>query len=230
MKTLRLIITSALLIILLTNCKFTPKKYYAQVKENNTTFDAIIVPGVPFIEKDSSWSKIMEWRVHWAKKLYDEGITKNIIFSGGAVYTQYTECKIMKLYAIEMGIPEKHIFLDSLAEHSTENVYYSYYVAKHHNFENIAVATDPYQTRIVKSFVKNMNERLNINIQLIPIMLNKIIPKQKEQYSIDFQQAKSENFINITETQSFRQRWKGTLGKNIDWNTVPNAYTSSSIK
>ena len=70
-------------------------------------------------------------------------MTKNIIFSGGAVYTKYTESAIMKLFAIEMGIPEENIFIEERAEHSTENVFYSYYIAKDLNFKKLAVASDP---------------------------------------------------------------------------------------
>lgn len=218
------IILPLLIILLFTQCAQLPKNYYAKVKKDKIQYDVIIVPGFPFEveESDSSWSKVMEVRVHWAKILWDQGITKNIIFSGGAIYTKYSECKIMKLYAIEMGIPAENIFLDSLAEHSTENVYYSYYLAKHHNFKKIAVATDPYQTRMVRSFVKNMNERLKTNIQLLPTMLMKTVPHYYQtNYKINHKEAITSNFVNITKTQSFKHRIRGTFGKNIDWENPP---------
>ncbi|MBK6774437.1 MAG: YdcF family protein [Flavobacteriales bacterium] len=65
----------------------------------------------------------MKLRVHWAVHLFKEGVARNIIFSGGAVYTPYVEAEIMSLYAQELGVPAKHCFLDPIAEHSTENIF-----------------------------------------------------------------------------------------------------------
>ena len=122
----------------LIGCSFSKRKsyeYFQQAKKN-APYDAIIVPGVPHDGK--SWSSIMNIRVSWADYLYKKGITKNIIFSGGAVYTKYSEAKIMAEYGKALGIPEEHIFTDTNAEHSTENVYYSYLIAKKQGFKKIA--------------------------------------------------------------------------------------------
>ncbi len=211
---------SILLLILMVECKVhNTEKYYAKAKQNYAPFDAIIVPGVPF--EGEKWSNIMMLRMYWAKMLWDQGMTKNIIFSGGAVYTKYAECKVMRLYALEMGIPDEHIFLDSLAEHSTENVYYSYYLAKHHNLHKIAIATDPYQTKMVKKFVKKMNKKLNADIQFLPAIMDSVIAVPKEEFTIDGEKAIGENFINITETQSMWYRINGTFGNNVDWDNPP---------
>ena len=211
---------SILFLTVLSACKINnPEKYYSKAQEEFAPFDAIIVPGVPF--KDSSWQNVMKLRVYWAKYLWDNGMTKNIIFSGGAVYTKYSECKIMKLYAVEMGILEENIFLDSLAEHSTENVYYSFYVAKDKNFEKIALASDPYQTKGLKPFVKKLNKKLDTNIQLLPAVMDSVLAKPMPDYAIDYESAVGSYFVNITETQSFWYRFKGTLGLHIDWENRP---------
>ena len=206
--------------LFLASCKINnPEKYYAQAQEKAIPFDAIIVPGVPF--EDSIWQRTMKLRVYWAKYLWDQGMTKNIIFSGGAVYTKYAECKIMKLYAIEMGIPEENIFLDSLAEHSTENVFYSYQVAKENNFNTIAVASDPYQTSGLKPFVKKMNRKMNTDIQLLPAMMDSVLALPMPDYTIDYEKAVGSYFVNITETQSLWYRVRGTMGLHIDWENRP---------
>jgi hypothetical protein len=72
-------------------------------------YDVIIVPGIPF-EKDKDAGMIMKARVKWASYLVTRGIAKNVIFSGSAVYTPYTESRIMALYAIELGIPAERIY------------------------------------------------------------------------------------------------------------------------
>ena len=116
----------AFFVLLLSLCACTitnPQKYFdaAQVKK---PYDAVIVPGVPF--NGTSWDSTMKLRVHWAVHLYKEGIARNIIFSGGAVYTPYVEAEIMSLYAQELGVPKEHCFIDPLAEHSTENIFYGW--------------------------------------------------------------------------------------------------------
>jgi len=51
--------------------------------------------------------------VLWASFLYKQGVIRNIIFSGGAVYTPYYEAKVMGLYAQRLGIPKEHIFYET---------------------------------------------------------------------------------------------------------------------
>lgn len=203
------------------SCKIqNTQKYYDQAEKNYKPFDAIIVPGVPF--ENGSWSKTMKLRVSWAKHLWDNGMTRNIIFSGGAVYTKYSECKIMKLYALEMGIPEEHIFLDSLAEHSTENVFYSTCIALNNSFTKIAIASDPYQTKSLKSFAKKTTRQLGVDIQLLPAVMDTMLKETLPDYEIDYESAIGSNFINIKETQRMGYRLRGTMGFHINWDEIPS--------
>lgn len=201
------------LLIILSSCGlFAPsaKKTYAK-SLTKTPFDAIIVPGVPF--NDSTWSETMQARVSWSKYLFDQGFTTNIIYSGSAVYTEYTEAKIMALYAIELGIPKENIFIDDRAEHSTENVYYSYQVAKKEGFTNIALATDPFQTNSLRKFIK----KFEFPIALIPIVYDTLSQYDYGTPTIDPSSAKVENFVSIVDRESFGKRLKGTMGQNIRW-------------
>lgn len=212
------ILYTSFLLFLFQSCSIqNPNKYYKKAEANYAPFDAIIVPGVPFNEDEGTWSRTMKMRVHWAKYLWDRNMCKNIIFSGGAVYTKYAECKIMRLYAIEMGIPDEHIFMDSLAEHSTENVYFSYWVAQEQGFKSIALASDPYQTKTLKGFVKKLNRKYDTDMQIIPANIDTIKTIPKPDIPIEYQTAEGSNFINITETQKMGYRLRGTMGLNVDW-------------
>jgi len=131
----------------------------------NFIYDVIIVPGVPF--NDPNMSKILIGRIYWSYYLYSKGITKNIIYSGSAVYTPYIEAKIMSLYAIGFGIPEDRIFVETNAEHSVENVYYSFKIAEKLGFKKIALATDPVQSR----FMKRSSKRMKVDIDFIPFSI-----------------------------------------------------------
>lgn len=210
----------------LASCKVSNPEKFVNRSLQEAPFDAIIVPGMPY---DTTWQKGMKIRMYWAKYLYEQGYTKNIIFSGAAVYTKYSEAKIMKLYALEMGIPEEHIYLDTVAQHSVENVYYSYYVAKYNGFENIAVATDTYQSRFFIYFNRKMKRRLGADIALMPILRDTIMKYPRPDYDIDAEKALGHEFVNIKETQGNIYRIKGTMGKHIDWENPPVPKTSEDV-
>jgi hypothetical protein len=176
-------------------------------------FDAIIVPGVPFYGE--SWSSRMKTRVVWSKFLFDNGYAKNIIYSGGAVYSPYVESEIMALYAVKMGIPREHIFIEKKAEHSTENTYYSYYEAKELGFKNIALASDPFQVNNLRRYIK----KNNLGYSLLPVLYDTIAAIGEINISIDPSSAMIDTtgFIALPKRESFFKRLNGTLGKNIEY-------------
>jgi len=174
-------------------------------------FDAIIVPGVPY--DGAHWSETMMARVKWSKYLYDKGYAKNIIYSGSAVYTPYVEADIMALYAQSMGIPEEHIFSETRAEHSTENVYYSYRLAKEHGFHHLALATDPFQAKSMRRFIK----KFDFPVLLLPFLSDTLEKQDLSEPTIEPGSAKKESFVSIVERESFFKRLKGTFGQNIRW-------------
>ena len=176
----------------------------------DSPYDAIIVPGYPF--PDTNWNALMKARVYWSKHLYENNLTSNIIYSGAAVYTPFVESKIMKAYGVALGIPADHIFVDTIARHSTENLFYSYQLAQNQGFERIALATDPFQNVLLQRFAKKMG----IPVDFLPIAF--VILKDVEQPdpAIDPSFAYVEDFVPLPEKAGFFKRMKGTLGRNID--------------
>ncbi|WPP48774.1 YdcF family protein [Catalinimonas niigatensis] len=186
----------------------------------NAPYDAIIVPGFPF--EDSVWHDVMKIRVYWSHYLYEKGYAKNIIYSGSAVYSPYVESEIMKAYGVALGIPVKNIYTESMAKHSTENLYYSYQLAKNHGFKKIALATDPYQNMMLKGFARK-NE---LDVDFIPIVFDTLKHIDKINPPIDPKIAYVENFVALPEKVGFFERLKGTLGYKIDptlYNPVEDA-------
>ena len=182
-------------------------------KASNDTYDIIIVPGVPL--ENGTWSRTMKARIYWSKYLYDKGIAKNIMYSGSAVYSPYCEGEVMALYAEAIGIPKEHIFSETKAEHSTENLYYGYYKSKKLGFKKIALATDPFQAKQLNSFAKR---RLSERVTVIPMVFDtlKAMEPMMTDPKIDIQKAFQKDFVSITKRQSFWKRFKGTMSWNID--------------
>ncbi len=204
-------------ILTLFSCSFSSratKKLYQQALQKKP-FDVIIVPGSPF--ESGQWSRTMKGRIYWSKFLYDRGITRNIIYSGAAVYSPYVEAEIMAQYAVALGIPREHVYCETRAEHSTENVYYSYKLAVKLGFKTIAIASDPFQTRLLRRFTRR---KVSGAVALIPMVMDSMAllePEMKDP-EINPEKAYQEDFINIKKREGIWKRWRGTLGKNIDRN------------
>ncbi|HMI77324.1 MAG TPA: YdcF family protein [Ferruginibacter sp.] len=201
-------------LLAMSSCSFsarTTKRLFD--KASVKTYDMIIVPGGTF--NIAGWDSILKGRIYWSKFLYDKGIAKNIMYSGSSVASPYYEGEIMKMYAIAIGIPVEHIFTELKAEHSTENLYYSYHKAKKLGFNKIALATDPYQAKQLRSFAKL---RVSRNIDLLPIIFDTLRAMQSAMTDpvIDYQKAYNKDFVPLKARESFWKRLKGTMGKNID--------------
>ncbi len=208
------ILLSLLSLIFFSSCAlFHPsaQKLTNRALSANKQYDAIIVPGVPFLEP--KWDRTMEMRVIWAVHLYKIGLTKKIIMSGSSVYSPYVEAEIMKLYAIEYGVPADDILIEDKAQHSTENIWYSYKLAKILGYQKIALSTDPFQTKMTYRFGKR---RLK-DLKYLPVIFDTLKTLEHREPVINYQGYKIEKFVPITETQSFWYRFRGTMGKHINF-------------
>lgn len=210
-----LYVGSGLFLSLIINaCSFSSRASRKLLKQSESQqYDIIVVPGVPF--ENENWSRVMKGRVYWSKYLYDNGIAKNIMYSGSSVTTPYYEGMIMALYAEAIGIPKENIFTEIKAEHSTENIYYSYKKAKKMGFNKIALASDPFQTKMLRRFVR---KRVSDQVQLIPMVLDtmQLMEPDMKDPVIDFKQAYNKDFIPLAERENFWKRLKGTRGLNLD--------------
>src|SRR5579871_1824586 len=157
----------------------------------------------------------MKGRIYWSKYLFDHGIAKNIMYSGSSVYSPYYEGEVMALYAKALGIPAEHIFTETKAEHSTENIYYSYKKAKKLGFITIALASDPFQSKSLRKFIR---KKIDAEVAVIPMVIDtmKMIEPTMTDPEIDYQKAYNPNFISLTKREGFWKRLRGTMGKNMD--------------
>jgi hypothetical protein len=192
--------------------KPSPEKMTRRALKAHANYDAIIVPGVPFYEP--YWDRVMQMRVIWAKHLYDKGLAKNIITSGSSVYSPYVEAKIMAEYLVAMGVPRANIYIEETAEHSTENVWYGYKLAKREGFKSIAVCSDPFQSKMLWRFAK---VRLKKQVHFLPTIFDTLRTLPHDTPVINYKPLHLENFVPIGERQSTWKRWKGTIGRNIDY-------------
>jgi uncharacterized SAM-binding protein YcdF (DUF218 family) len=201
-------------LLVLNACSFSNAKAKQEYTETSqTTYDIIIVPGIPL--NKGVWDRTMKARVYWSKYLYDKGIAKNVMYSGSSVYSPYYEGHVMALYAEAIGIPKEHIFSETMAEHSTENMYYGYYKSLKLGFKKIALATDPFQAKSLKSFAMR---KLSKDIGVFPIVYDslKTLEPIMTDPVIDYAKAYNKDFVHIKDRESFWIRMMGTMGFKMD--------------
>lgn len=196
----------------LSSCFFfgpSPRKRLKQI-ESIKPIDVAIVPGLPLYH--GKWDTLLKSRMLWSQYLFKKGLVSNVLYSGNAVYTPWMEGPSMALFADQLGIPRKNIIIDTIAEHSTENLFYSYHQAKQLGYKTIAIATDPFQCAMLHKYAKkNFKE----TIYFIPIVYDSIRPKMNIELEIDTTRTFKQNFIPLEERQDYKDRFKGTAGKNI---------------
>jgi hypothetical protein len=190
-----------------------PLKLYNQAIKKGLSYDAAIVPGYPF--DGQAWDTLVKARVLWAVHLYHKGIVRNIIFSGGAVHTPYIEAQVMGRYAEALGIPAQHIYYETRAEHSTENIYYSYLLAQQEGFKSLALCTDPIQSILLKQFT---NRRFGSPVAHLPFVRSVLESVHVTDPKIDTAGLKVDNFTPLKSRESRWQSIRGTMGSGIDWN------------
>ena len=177
----------------------------------NAPYDVIIVPGIPY-QKQNWANNIMRSRMLWSFFLYSRGVTRHIIYSGNAVYTPYVEGKIMALHAIALGIPADSVFSETTAQHSTENLVYSYRMAKNMGFKKIGLATDPMQSKLLKTYAWDYG----IPVVFIPIVYDSLTAlKVDSTINIDPSGAYIKDFIPLPKRENMIKRLMGTLGLEI---------------
>lgn len=204
-----------LLVPLLQGCllfKPSPEKMTRKALAKHKQYDAIIVPGYQFIEP--VWNNVLQMRLIWAKHLYDRGFTKKIITSGSSVYTPFVEAKIMCEYLVAMGVPREDIIIEDKAEHSTENLWYGYKLARKKGFNSVALASDPFQSKMLWRFAKRKTKG---EVKFLPVLLDTLRTLPHDTPTINYSALKVPDFVPITERESKWKRFLGTLGWNIKY-------------
>ena len=202
------------IIIILSSCSYSARTCRTLLKQSaSKSYDIVVVPGVPL--ENEKWSPTMKARIYWSKYLYDKGIAKNIMYSGSAVYSPFCEGEVMALYAEAIGIPKEHVFSETKAEHSTENIYYSYKKAKKLGFHSVALASDPFQTKMLRRFTFKI---VSPDVALIPMVIDsvKVMAHQIVDPEVDYKQTFVKNFVPLNERENFWKRFKGTRGLDLD--------------
>jgi hypothetical protein len=84
-------------------------------------------------------------------------------------------------------------------------------LAKEKGFDKIAVATDPYQAAMLRSF----SRRCCPGVKHIPIVFSKLDIDDRSLPKIDTTAAYAKDFVSIMDRENFWQRFRGTMGSRV---------------
>ena len=126
----------------------------------------------------------------------------------------------MAMFAESLGVPKEHIFREDKAEHGIENIYYSFRKAKALGFKRVALATDPFQARILSGLIRR---HFQGKLGLLPADLRivKDLEKRVPEPLIDPSSAVDPNFVSLLERENFWKRLRGTFGGNVEVTNWP---------
>jgi len=84
--------------------------------------DCILVLGA-HVREDSTPSLILRDRLERGIELYNMGASDRLLMSGDHGTTEYDEVNVMKKFAVDSGIPSKHVFMDHAGFSTYESLY-----------------------------------------------------------------------------------------------------------
>ncbi|UHA58643.1 YdcF family protein [Metabacillus litoralis] len=89
-------------------------------------------------------SPVFRERINHSISLYKNGYVKKVIFTGGkGSENDYTEAEVAKDYAIENGIEEKDILIETRSRITEENLIYAYDIALFNKLKTFTIVSDP---------------------------------------------------------------------------------------
>ncbi|MEI6266451.1 MAG: YdcF family protein [bacterium] len=86
-------------------------------------------------------------RISEGVRLYEQGWSKKIIFSGAAAEGDVSNALAMKHIAIDSGIPELAIMVEENSKTTLENARFTAQIIKKNNYKSIILVTSPYHQR-----------------------------------------------------------------------------------
>jgi uncharacterized SAM-binding protein YcdF (DUF218 family) len=139
----RLILAVPVLIAGLFGCGAVARLVVPSSNTALTRFDVIIVLGNP-ADSDGNPTPTQLARVTEGVHEYERGVAPRLILTGGAVYNQYVEARVMARTAMAQGIPEAAIFIEPEARNTVENLCYAARIMREHGWRSAEVVSSGY--------------------------------------------------------------------------------------
>lgn len=112
------------------------KKYY----EHTSDVGVVLGAGT----KDGQLSPVFKERVNHSIKLFNRGLIKNIIFTGGfGKNEKISDSQAAAIYASKNGIPMKNIYIEEKSTITYTNLKYAKEIMNREGFNSVLLISDP---------------------------------------------------------------------------------------
>jgi uncharacterized SAM-binding protein YcdF (DUF218 family) len=135
-------------VIFLTGCANKTFNSLVQEQEKLKKADVIVVLGFgPPVDKDGKPNIEIVNRVTAGVDLYNQGLAKNIIMTGGNTYKDYYESSVMKDVAISMGVPKDSVIEEREARDTIGNARYTKVIMEKNGWKSCIIVSSPYHLK-----------------------------------------------------------------------------------
>ncbi|MYL33629.1 YdcF family protein [Pontibacillus yanchengensis] len=118
--------------------------------------DAAIVLGAAAYHDDPS--PVFEERIKHGLKLYKDDYVDKLVFTGGkGSGAAYAEAEVAKMYAIEHGVPESDIVIETSSTITEENLKNAKSKGDTSKIDSYTIVSDPFHTKRALAMAHNLN-------------------------------------------------------------------------
>lgn len=104
--------------------------------------DVIIVLGAAAYDKRPS--PVLEERIRHGINLYDRGLAKYLLFTGGyGKGAPYSESQVSRRYALQHGVPQQAILIESTSRTTRENLQQAAKLMQKNDLHRAIIVSDP---------------------------------------------------------------------------------------
>lgn len=116
--------------------------------------DAIVVLGAR-VQPDGSPSPTLKARAEHAATLFNRGLAKTVIFSGGVGDYGASEAAVARDVVLTLGVPSQACLLEEDSHSTKQNAQFTARLMRKHSLKSVIVVTDPSHLRRAKRLFAN---------------------------------------------------------------------------
>ncbi len=115
-------------------------------QDQTVSADAAIVLGAAVFRERPS--PVFRERINHAILLYNQDYIDTIIFTGGlGTRDRLTEAEVGRLYALEQGIPNEAILIETTSTNTQENLHHAQQIATSYNLNSFLIVSTPFHMK-----------------------------------------------------------------------------------
>ncbi len=141
---------------------FLGAEIYSYASESDTApADAAIVLGAGVLNNQPS--PVLRERLNHAINLYQSGVVPYLIFTGGVkTGKQLTEAEVARKYALEQGVPDERIFIETVSHITYENLSEAKKIITEMGYNRVLIVSDPFHMK------RAMSMAIDLGINAFP--------------------------------------------------------------